>query len=439
MSKKILVVGNGAREHAIVKAISHSKQDIYLTVIGNYINPGIATLASNSVVMAVTDLESVKTLAEKEAYDFAIIGPEASLEVGVVDALKALGIPCIGPNQKLAQIETSKQFCRELLSKYQPEAIPSFQYFDSQDGLKACISAYEGRCVIKADGLMGGKGVYVHGSHFDTEEEAESIALDLIQQNKSLLIEEKLEGVEFSLLSFCDGKTLKHMPLVQDNKRAYFDDKGPNTGGMGSISYCDHRLPYLSTTHIEQAQKINEKAIEGLQEETGETYCGIIYGGYMATASGIKLIEFNARFGDPEAINLLALLETDFVDICTHMLEGRLSEIDVSFHEKFSVCKYVVPQGYPLEPIKNEPVDFDVNDEDLYVASVGEQDNAYHLLGSRAVACLGVAESLSEAEALADEKARSVKGPVFYRKDIGTESLCQKRQDEAMRVLGDAH
>lgn len=432
--KTVLLVGSGAREHAIARALKRSSHNVAIICLASHLNPGIAALSTQMRVVSLTNVQAILEEIKDHTIHFAIIGPEAPLEVGLADALIEKGIPCVGPKKVLAQIETSKSFCRELMSKYEPSALPHFKTFSSMEGVSSYTDSLNQQYVIKASGLMGGKGVYVSDEHFHTKEEAADICEMLLSKKQSFLIEEKLVGEEFSLLSFCDGETLVHMPLVQDNKRAYFDDKGPNTGGMGSVSYATHSLPFLTEDELEQARTINQRAIEGLQEECGASYQGILYGGYMLTRHGVKLIEFNARFGDPECINLLGILETDFVDICQAMVETTLDKLDVHFAPYASVCKYVVPHGYPQMPVKNENIQFNVDDETIYSGHVAREDDRLLMLGSRTAAVLGVDEVLERAESKAEEAARTIKGNVFYRNDIGKESLLSKRI-ERMRAI----
>lgn len=432
--KTILLIGSGAREHAMARAIKRSQRKTSIICLASHLNPGIAMIAEEVHVISLTNIDAIKQKIKGQSIDFAIIGPEAPLEAGIVDSLKQLDIPAIGPTKSLARIESSKSFCRDLLQKYESSALPVFKTFKSLHGLDAFLHTLGGNYVIKASGLMGGKGVFVSDEHFQGDKEAMVICEKLLSKKRGILIEEKLVGEEFSLLSFCDGKTLKHMPIVQDNKRAYFNDKGPNTGGMGSVSYADHSLPFLTPDEIQRAQRINERATEGLKEECREAYKGILYGGYMLTKEGVKLIEFNARFGDPECVNLLALLETDFVDICEAILAGSLDELSIQFSNKASVCKYVVPQGYPHMPVKNQPIHFDVTNMDTYCAHVESRDDTFTMLGSRAIAALGVGNDIHHAEESSESVARSVKGSVFYRNDIGKASLLTKRI-ERMKAL----
>ena len=230
-------------------------------------------------------------------------------------------------------------------------------------------------------------------------------------------------------MSFCDGETLKHMPAVQDHKRAYEGDTGPNTGGMGTYSDANHSLPFLTKDDIAEAHEINIKTAKAVKDKFGEGYKGILYGGFMATASGVKLIEYNARFGDPEAMNVLSLLESDFIELCHGIADGTLKNMNVSFENKATVCKYAVPEGYPDNPVKGEPIDVSgiSNTDGLFYASVDIQNGKLVEAGSRTVAVVGVADTISKAESIAEKEVSSVSGPLFHRTDIGTDEVIQKR------------
>ena len=221
------------------------------------------------------------------------------------------------------------------------------------------------------------------------------------------------------------------MPAIQDHKRAYEGDTGPNTGGMGTYSDANHSLPFLSHDDITKAHEINIKTAKAVKDKFGEQYKGILYGGFMSTANGVKLIEYNARFGDPEAMNVLALLESDFIDICYGISNGTLDQVNTRFLNKATVCKYAVPEGYPANPVKGEPIDVsDIsNPNGLFYASVDVQNGRLVEVGSRTLAVVGMADSISEAEAVAEKELSSIKGPLFHRIDIGTDEIIQKRID----------
>jgi fusion protein PurCD len=251
----------------------------------------------------------------------------------------------------------------------------------------------------------------------------------LTDKGDEFVIEEKFIGEEFSLMSFCDGDTLKHMPAVQDHKRAYEGDTGPNTGGMGTYSDANHSLPFLTKNDIVEAHQINTQTAKAVKDKFGEGYQGILYGGFMATESGVKLIEYNARFGDPEAMNVLSLLDSDFIEICNGITDGTLENLDVKFQNKATVCKYAVPEGYPNSPVKNELINISKieNPDGLFYASVDIQNGKLVEAGSRTVAVVGVADSISNAENIAEKEVSAIDGPLFHRSDIGTDMVIQKR------------
>jgi phosphoribosylamine---glycine ligase len=229
------------------------------------------------------------------------------------------------------------------------------------------------------------------------------------------------------------------MVVVQDHKRAFDGDTGPNTGGMGSFSCADHSLPFLLPGHVQEASAINAAVARALLKETGQKYKGILYGGFMATRDGIRLLEYNARFGDPETMNVLSLLETDLVDICESIIEENLHELPIQFQRKATVCKYVVPEGYPENPVKGERVDLSAVPKEsssfrMYQASVEARGAELYMTGSRAIAFVGIGETLNEAERIAEQAAGSVHGPVFHRRDIGTRDLIQKRIEHMKRL-----
>lgn len=297
------------------------------------------------------------------------------------------------------------------------------------DGVEAFLMSLGENYVVKYDGLAGGKGVKVAGDHLHSHEEAKTYCKELIANGGVFVIEKKLIGQEFSLMSFCDGTSLSHMPAVQDHKRAYEGDTGPNTGGMGTYSDSDHSLPFLENSHIRSAQRINEKTATALKNKFGKGYKGILYGGFIATADGVQLIEYNARFGDPEAMNVLSILETDLIEICEAIIKEELDKINISFSNLATVCKYAVPDGYPDDPVKNKQIDISsVKDQDkLFYASVELKGSDLFEAGSRTVAVVGTGETIWEAEEIAEKEISNVKGPLFHRKDIGTTELIQKK------------
>lgn len=427
---KILLVGSGAREHAIALALLKSDSSIELYTIASSRHPALMQLSTQCWVGDITNVAFILEKTSQVNVDLAMIGPEAPLAVGLADALWAANIPTVGPTQALAKIETSKQFARDLMKKHHISGLPRYGVFQERESAENFLKQLgEGAYVIKADGLMGGKGVKVAGDHLASISDALVFCDSIFALNQSVLIEEKWIGQEFSLLAFCDGKTLVPMPLVQDHKRAYNDDKGPNTGGMGTYTMPDHGMPFLSQAEITEAMNINQAVMNALQAETGERYCGIIYGSFIATAEGIRVIEFNARFGDPEALNLLCLLETDFLNICLAMTAGHLRAELVQFKKAATVCKYAVPEGYPDAPLKNIPISIaGVKDKKhLFLGAVDQTNTGLVATGSRTAAYVGVAATLPLAESIAEREISAIEGRLFHRDDIGTTQLVQSR------------
>ncbi len=434
----ILLIGSGAREHAIARAVNRSPQRTLLYCIGTSKNPGVQSLCDGYNVNDINDPGLVVKYSLSCQIDLAIIGPEAPLAAGIADALWDNGVPCVGPKQKLAQIETSKAFTRNLLAKYNVPGGPLYRFFDSMEGVHNYLKELGDLYVVKYDGLMGGKGVKVAGDHLHSHAEALQYCRELADAGKSFVIEEKLIGEEFSLMSFSDGKNLAHMPAVQDHKRAFEGDTGPNTGGMGSYSNADHSLPFLNSSDIDAARAINLATINALKKEYGEGYKGILYGGFIATKDGVRLIEYNARFGDPEGLNVLAILESDFVAICEAIVNGTLSQNMTKFKPLATVCKYAVPAGYPDQPVKNQRIDISKikNPGQLYLAAVDQRKEGLYETGSRTAAIVGIAPTLAEAEGIAQTEVEFITGPVFHRNDIGTAQLVKRRIDHMHQLRG---
>jgi len=422
MDMKVLVVGGGGREHAITRALSCNSGVRIFSVMARK-NPGIARVAERVLIEKETNTPKIVKFATENGLDAAVIGPEAPLEAGIVDHLEAAGIPCMGPTRAAARIETDKAFCRRLMERHGIAGCPEYHVCHDPEEARRFIEAYDGDLAIKPIGLTGGKGVRIMGEHVDAAgavEYARQIGGDVV-------LEERLLGEEFTLQAFVDGEHLVPMPLVQDHKRAYEGDVGPNTGGMGSYSMSDHMLPFVSRSDYEKALRIMEDTVAAMREE-GAPYRGILYGQFMNTREGPKVIEFNARFGDPEAMNVLSLLESDFADIITRITQGDLAPSDVRFAHNATVCKYLVPEGYPEAPVAHQPLTLgDYGDALLYYANVEERNGTLYTLTSRTLAFVGRGATLEEAEAIAEKAASSVSGRIFYRRDIGTRDTLEKR------------
>jgi phosphoribosylamine--glycine ligase len=416
----ILLIGSNAREHALARAFARSPQKPTLFCCGATYNIGIAALTLDYALINPSACSAIVEQAQLWSIDIAFIGPEAPLANGLADLLGKQGIACIGPTQELATIETSKIFARTLLQPLQPSFAPRYKIFSHLSGAREFLKEL-GHFVIKPDGLTGGKGVKVGGVHLSSLNDAYDYCDFLHSQNQAFLIEEKLQGQEFSLHSFSDGRQCIPMPVVKDFKRAYAGDRGPNTGSMGSISDANHSLPFLTKEQVSEAQQINHILIDAVQSYYHKPYKGILYGSFIATDEGIKLIEFNARFGDPEALNLLALLDSDFVRVCENIIDGNLRGSSVNFAPMATVCKYAVPQGYPEQPLINAEFDYHElrHQEQLYLASVHFEEQKCFTTSSRTAAVLAVAKTIAEAEQIVEGEINKLHGPLVHRQDIG--------------------
>ena len=433
--KNVLVVGSGAREVAVSRKISESKVEHALFCASSEKNPQIESLCSGYLVCPLSNIKNICEYALLKKIDLVFIGPENPLADGIVNELEAVGISCVGPKKEVAMIETSKSFARDIIENCAPEKNPAKRSFKSLSGVESFINELNGEYVIKYDGLMGGKGVKISGEHLPSIKDGLKYAQSLVDMGGSFLVEERLVGEEFSLMSFVDGKTCCHMPIVQDHKRAFEGDVGPNTGGMGTYSFANHSLPFLKNREVLDAQKTNELVAKQLLKKTGVPFVGVLYGGFMLTQRGVKVIEYNARLGDPEAMNVLCLMKTDFLKVCDQIIGGSLSKNSVEFEELSTVCKYAVPNGYPNKPAKGFVVDCKIEDLDVYLASVKSSDGQVVACGSRTAAAIGKDKNVFVAEKFAERKISSIGGDLFHRKDIGTKELISRRIDRMEKIL----
>ena len=432
---KVLVVGSGGRENAIVEALARSayKPKIY-AAMGN-LNPGIKRRVADYLLTKETDVPAIVQFAEGNGIDFVVVGPEAPLMAGLVDALFDRGIPSASPMKDAARLEFDKAWTRTFMARNGVRGVPRFKVYDNLGDAFRYLEEYPDS-VIKPAGLTGGKGVKVMGEHLKTLDEGKKYLEEVLKTGRAV-IEDRLQGEEVTIQAFVDGRNVVPMPTVQDHKRAFEDDKGPNTGGMGS--YTDHTelLPFMFLEDYNEGVEIMKSTIEALKKEMGIVYKGALYGQFMITTDGMKVIEYNARFGDPEAMNVLSLLKTDFVDICQAMIDGSLDKMDIEFDRSATVCKYVVPAGYPDHPKKDSPLTVVEKPEyKVYYASVNERDGKVYTTSSRSLAVVGVADTIPEAEILAEMGLANVHGEFHCRHDIGKETLITKRIEHMDAIRG---
>ena len=338
---KVLVVGNGGREHAIIQSLKKSKKIKQIYAIAG--NGGIAADAI-TVDMDVKAVDKIADWAVENGIDFAVVAPDDPLVLGGVNALNEKGIPCFGPTKEAAIIEGSKIFSKNLMKKY---SIPTAEYqtFSDVESANAYLEKCDMPIVIKADGLALGKGVIIAETLADAKEAVRSMMEDKVfgQSGANVVIEEFLTGPEVSVLAFTDGKTLVPMVSSMDHKRALDGDKGLNTGGMGTVAPNPYYTPSVAKECME---RIFLPTMEAMNKEN-RTFKGCLYFGLMLTPKGPKVIEYNCRFGDPETQVVLPLLKTDLLEIMQAVAEERLDEINVEFKNKSACCVIMASEGYP--------------------------------------------------------------------------------------------
>lgn len=420
---KILVIGSGGREHTLAWKLAKSPKATKIYAIPG--NPGMADIATCVSGIAITDNAAVVAFAKEKQIDLAVVGPEVPLTNGVVDALNSAGIKAFGPTKLAAEIEGSKAFSKGLMKKYH---IPTAKYevFTDADAAKAYIKQEGAPIVIKADGLAAGKGVIVAM----TEAEALAAVADIMEDQEfgnagsRVVIEEFMTGEEASLLCFTDGTTICPMISSQDHKRAYDGDKGPNTGGMGTYAPA----PVMTEAMVKKAyDTILLPTIKAMQAE-GRTYKGCLYAGLMITAEGPKVVEFNARFGDPETQVVLPLLESDLVDIMTACADGTLAEQDIKWSSEAAVCVVMASGGYPKAYAKGYEIKglAEVNNSDTVVfhAGTAEKDGKIVTAGGRVLGVVAKAADIKTAVAKAYAGVDKISfKDAFYRKDIAHRAL----------------
>lgn len=419
---KILVIGSGGREHAIIKKIKQNKN-----VSEIYAIPGNGGIERDAICIDIkaTDINAIKDFAKKNNIDYVIVTPDDPLVAGLVDALEEIKIPCFGPNKNAAIIEGSKVFAKNLMKKYK---IPTAEYetFESYDKAIEYLKTAPIPTVIKADGLALGKGVIIAETKEKAFDTVKNIMKDKAfgKSGDRIVIEEFLEGVEVSILSFTDGKTIIPMISSMDHKRIGDKDTGLNTGGMGTIAPNPY---YTKEIAKECFDKIFIPTISAMNKE-GRTFKGCLYFGLMITKDGAKVIEYNCRFGDPETQVILPLLKSDLLDIMIATTNGNLDKVKVEFENKSAACIIMASEGYPLEYKKG----FDINIpkdiiERVYFAGVKKENEKLLTNGGRVLGITNIADTLDKAIKLSYEDAKQISFEgAYYRKDIGEKALLKK-------------
>ena len=420
IAMKIMVVGGGGREHAIIKKLKENKdiEEIF-ALPGNGGMKEDATL----VDIGAKDIENIVKFAKETAIDFAVVAPDDPLVLGCVDALNEIGIPCFGPKANAAIIEGSKVFSKNLMKKY---GIPTAQYevFEDMDEALAYLETAPIPTVVKADGLALGKGVIIAMTRDEAKDAVRSMMENKIfgESGSRVVIEEFLEGPEVSVLSFTDGNALVPMISSMDHKRAHDNDEGLNTGGMGTVAPNPY---YTKEIADECMEKIFIPTIEAMKKE-GREFRGCLYFGLMITKDGPKVIEYNCRFGDPETQVVLPLLESDLFTIMKAVSEGKLAETEVKFSDKSACCVIVASKGYPVKYESGFEIELPEtdSDSDIFVAGAKIKDGKTVSAGGRVLGVTAIDDTLKGAIDAAYAKVKTISfDNAFYRNDIGAKAL----------------
>lgn len=416
---KIMVVGGGGREHAIIKKIKENKD-----VEKIYALPGNGGMAKDAELINIgaTDIEKAVEFAVENKIDYAVVAPDDPLVLGMVDALEEKGIPCFGPRKNAAIIEGSKVFSKDLMKKYN---IPTAQYevFTDADEALKYVESCPIPTVVKADGLALGKGVIIAMTRDEAKNAVVSIMKDkqFGKSGDSIVIEEFLTGPEVSVLSFTDGKTVVPMISSMDHKRAGDNDTGLNTGGMGTVAPNPY---YTKAIADECMEKIFLPTIEAMNKE-GRTFKGCLYFGLMLTEKGPKVIEYNCRFGDPETQVVLPLLESDLLTVMRAVTDETLADCEVKFSDKSACCVIMASEGYPVKYEKGYEITIPEEVENnVYVAGAKLENGKLLTNGGRVLGVTKIADTLEQAISLSYNAVEKVCfGNAYYRHDIGQKAL----------------
>ena len=414
-NRRVLVVGSGGRCHAIVDALSRSPQ-----VEKIYCAPGNAGIAEQAecVAIGVTDVEALVAFAKEQQIDMTVVGPEAALAVGIVNRFEECGLKAFGPTKEAAQIESSKEFAKRLMAKY---GIPTAAY-EAFDEFEAAWEYVKNRplpAVIKYDGLAAGKGVVVAESYDQAEEALRDMLLDASFGKGRVVVEDFLAGPEFSFMCVVSGEKVYPLAMAQDHKRAYDGDKGPNTGGMGAYSPVPFVTEEIESIALEQIMKPTAAAMVA----EGVPFCGVLYGGLILTEQGPKVIEFNARFGDPETEVVLPRLKSDIYELFDAAIEGRDHQTEWSDEAYLGVV--MASTGYPASSTKGAVIGgLDKAESHIYHMGTALKDGNLVTAGGRVLMVVGKGATLAEAHSIAMADVAKVEcKELFYRSDIGHKVL----------------
>lgn len=424
---RVLIIGSWAKAQITIENIKRtSGAEVFAYT--EILNPGIIRLADKYVLGSLSDPVEMVDYARGISADLVVVTTAGPLSLGVVDALEQIGIPVFGPTQSAARLESDKSFARKLLRKHIPSAVPEFQVFKEVEPAVAYAERLDWRVAVKPSGLTEGLGVKIYGDQLESGPEVASYIERVLRKriggSNMVIVEEKLEGEEFAIQSLVDGLDLIVTPAVQDFKRLLPGDRGPNTASMGSYAVAGALLPFLKPEDYEQARGIIRKTLEAFRVETGGECRGFLYGQFMLTQKGLKLIEYNFRPGDPEWLNTMSVMKDSILEVITDLMDGNLREPE--FEKKASVCRYLVPPAYPRQMNQILDVSFDEDKirqagASIYYSCGGNGAGRLNVGCERGIALVATGDTLSRAREKVKKATGLVEGDFHYRDDIGSD------------------
>jgi len=433
----VLVVGSWAKEQITIENIKRNKQ-IKVYAYLDTKNPGILSQADGYRIGNLKDIENIKDFCEKENIDLVLITTASPLQAGLVDLLEDsdLNIYVFGPRKSCARLESDKAFARKLVREIAPEVIPKYRVFKNTEQAINYAEGMDWQVAVKPIGLTDGLGVKVYGDQLKNATEIKKyihqIYENQISGHSQIIIEEKLQGEEFTLQALVYGEHLISTPAVQDFKKLLPGDRGPNTASMGSYSGTAHLLPFMQEEDYQKAVDVMKKTVIALQRETGYFVSGFLYGQFMLTAQGIKLIEYNFRPGDPEWMNTVRTLKNNLVEVITDLFNEKEPELQFTPHT--TICKYIVPLNYPklANQLLNVQIDKSVlekNKTSLYYSSGLDDVNPHQLRvgDERGIALLTNAPSLEQSDKQIEKAMTAITGDFYYRQDIGKSDIVKRK------------
>jgi len=441
MAKRVLVVGSWAKGQITIENIRKKNLDVNIFAYMSTKNPGIVPVVNGYKIGSFKAINDIVAYAKKQDIDLVIVTTAEPLSFGVVDALEKEKIRVFGPTKQAAQLESDKGFMRELMKKYEIDALPQFQVFDNADAAVRYARDLDWNVAVKPVGLTEGLGVKIFGSQLKNREDVADYIHQVFSErgDSKVLLEENLVGEEFTIQCFVNGNYIIPTPAVQDFKKLLPGDKGPNTASMGSYSDNGHLLPFMEQEDYVVALDIIMETLDAFHSETGEVCRGFLYGQFMLTEDGIKLIEYNFRPGDPEWINTVSVLKSNILEIIERLMDEEV--VPLRFEDKATVCKYLVPKNYPKKlhqilDVSYEEVGIKKEGVNFYYSCGIDSEGRLNTGSERGIAFIAKDTTIFDANKKVEQAISLVKGDFYHRKDIGTNQLIDKKID-AVNTLRD--